>query len=211
MWNSGGVGIAGAVRVNEGCVKFHVGSGGPRTLVLVRNADVVGSTVLRDGCRHAVVVDRAVHASTARKEAVVGGVRAVCTALAFVGAVPEVGIRGTAGAPGPVVGRNGTGSSGVGGSKGRRHVGDVDVFIGVVHLDGVVGIRASTLLRAVSAIVRGDVLSEHDVTRAGGLGWVVHNGFFLQFGDWRLIEFRHHSGCETTEKNGHDDQCKATR
>ena len=146
MWNTGGVGIAGAVRVDEGCVEFHVGSSRPRARVPVGNADVVGSTVLRDGCGHAVIVDGAVHPSTAGIEAVVGGVGAVCAALAFVGSIAEVCVGGTAGAPGPVVRRNSTCSSGVGGSEGRRHVGDVDVLIWMVHLDGVVRIRATTLL-----------------------------------------------------------------
>ena len=63
--DAGGVGITRAVLVHKGGIELHVGGRGSRTLVLVRNTDVVRATVLGDRCRHAVIVDGAVHAAAA--------------------------------------------------------------------------------------------------------------------------------------------------
>ena len=132
------------------------------------------------------------HAAAARKEAVVGGVSAVCTALSLVGSVTEVGIRSTASGPSPVV-RSDTARTGrVGLAEGGGHVGDVDILVWMVLLDGMMSIRATARLGTVATIVRGDVLAENNVARTGRLGVLLHDGFFFQFNGW-LVQFSHHS------------------
>ncbi len=204
-----GVGVARAVLVNKGSVELHVGGRGSRTLVLVRDADVVGSTVLRNRCGHAVVVDGAVHTATAREQAIVGGVLGVRTALALVGSVAEVGVGSTAGGPGPVVRSDVAGTGRIGCAERGRHVGHVDVLVGVILLDGVVRIRTAARLRTVAAVVRGDVLAKDDVTGAGGLGVLLDHRFFFEF-ERCLVEFAHHPRSKASEEDGDDGKSEAT-
>ena len=210
MGDAGRVGVARAVFVNEGCVEFHVGGRCSRTLVLVRDADVVVATVLRNGCRHAVVVHGAVHAAAAGELTVVGVVVGGGTALALVGSIAEVSIGSTAGGPCPVVGSNVACTGRVGLAEGSGHVRDVDVFVRMVSFDGVMRVGATARLRAVAAIVGGDVLAEDDVSGAGCLGGVEHDGFFFQLNGW-LVQFAHHPGSETSEENRNDGKGEATR
>ena len=153
MGDAGRVGVARAVFVNEGCVEFHVGGRCSRTLVLVRDADVVVATVLRNGCRHAVVVHGAVHAAAAGELTVVGVVVGGGTALAFVSSIAEVSIGSTAGGPRPVVRSDVACTGRVGLAEGSGHVRDVDVFVRMVSFDGVMRVGATARLRAVAAIV----------------------------------------------------------
>ena len=169
MGDAGRVGVARAVFVNEGSVEFHVGGRCSRTLVLVRDADVVVATVLRNGCRHAVVVHGAVHAAAAGELTVVGVVVGGGTALALVGSIAEVSIGSTAGGPRPVVRSDVACTGRVGLAEGSGHVRDVDVFVRMVSFDGVMRVGATARLRAVAAIVGGDVLAEDDVAGTGGV------------------------------------------
>ena len=145
------------------------------------------------------------HAAAARKEAVVCGVSAVCTALSLVGSVAEVGIWSTASGPSPVVRSNTACTGRVRCAEGGGHVGDVDIFVWMVLLDGMMSIGATARLGTVAAIVRGDVLAKNNVAGTGRLGILLHDGFFFQFDGW-LVQFSHHSGRKAAEENGNDDE-----
>ena len=210
MGDTGGVGISGTILVNKGGVEFHVGSGGARSRVFVRDGNVVVVAVLRDGCRHAVVVHRGVHATAAGEQGVVGIVVGRCTGLPLVGAVTKVGIGCATGGPCPVVGCNVASPGGVGIAVGLRHVRHVHVFIGEIPLEQVMGIGATAGLGTVSAIVGGDVLGKHHVTGAGGRGCTLKQGLLIETFRWRLVQFCHHAGHQTSEKDGDDGKGEHT-
>ena len=71
-----------------------------------------------------------------------------------------------------------------------------------------VGVGASALLRAMAAIIRGDVLSEDDVAGTRGVRAVrfLDHGLFLEDGEGGLIQFAHHPGCEASEEESDDGE-----
>ena len=180
MRDSRCVGITCTILVDKSCIEFHVACSASRSCVLVRDVDVVVGTRLADGGSHTVIIDSAVHSTTAGEKRVVCGVLSVGTALTLVCPISEVRIRSTASCPCPVVWSNVACSCRIGITVGCGHVSDIDVFVWVVLLDRVVGVGTATCLRTVTTVVRRDVLTEDNVSWTGRLGWVLDNGFFFK-------------------------------
>ncbi len=78
-------------------------------------------------------------------------------------------------------------------------------------LDGVVGVRASTGLGTVSAVVRGDVLSKDDVAGARCLGRGCNDLFFLKNLNRSLVKIGHHSCGKTAQENRNNRKGYTTR
>jgi len=152
-----------------------------------------------------------VHPSTSGVNRVVVLAGGVCTAFGVgsIGSVTEVGNGSTRGRPRPVVRANVSSTGGVGVTVRRRHVGDVNEIIAVGPFEVVEGFRATARFVAVGTVVRGDVLTEHDVTRTGG---GLDHRFVFQYGLKVVFsELNSSARKQTAHKQSHQQKGKATR